>query len=180
MDMFVILAALAAQAAGSVAQPVVAAPLPRMTIYGAGGGSGGTVYLQVHAGDLDGDGLPDDAVVKLACAGGAVQAAHYTIVSPRDQASGQASGKRTHHPVTFVKEWGPATPLLAQMRPGYDLKANKGARTAGYNLKENKSARMAADGGGWTAIELTDTGGMCAAAEAAAKATKTRSNIQNN
>jgi type VI secretion system secreted protein Hcp len=39
---------------------------------------------------------------------------HYNVKSPRDAASGQASGKRTHHPVTFVKEWGPATPQLFQ------------------------------------------------------------------
>ena len=34
----------------------------------------------------------------------------HTVKSPRDAASGQASGKRTHHPVTFVKEWGASTP----------------------------------------------------------------------
>lgn len=179
MDMLAIIAALATQASGAVAQPVVVAPLPRMSIYGAGGGSGGIVYLQAHAGDLDGDGAPDDVVLKLTCAGGEVRSAHYTL-APRDVASGQASGKRTHHPVTFVKEWSAATPLLAQMRPGYNLKENKTARVAGYNVKENNGLRMATDGGGWTSIELTDTGGMCAAAAAAVEATKSRSNIQNN
>lgn len=38
----------------------------------------------------------------------------YNVKSPRDSASGQASGKRTHHPVTFVKEWGASTPQFFQ------------------------------------------------------------------
>ena len=32
------------------------------------------------------------------------------IKSPRDIASGQASGKRQHYPVKFTKEWGAASP----------------------------------------------------------------------
>ena len=36
----------------------------------------------------------------------------HEIKSPRDAASGQATGKRQHQPVTFVKEWGAATPQL--------------------------------------------------------------------
>lgn len=179
MEILAIVALFAGQSADGTMQPVVVAPLPRMSIYGAGGGAGGIVYLQARAGDLDGDGVPDDAIVKLACDGNEVRSAHYTITSPRDSASGQSSGKRTHHPVTFVKEWSAATPLLAQMRPGYDLKSNSKGRVAGYNLKENKGARMTSAGGGWTAIMLTDVEGLCAAARAAV-VTKTSSNIQNN
>lgn len=33
-------------------------------------------------------------------------------VSPRDLATGQASGKRQHKPVLFTKEWGAASPQL--------------------------------------------------------------------
>jgi type VI secretion system secreted protein Hcp len=32
------------------------------------------------------------------------------IISPRDQATGQASGKRQHKPVQIIKAWGPASP----------------------------------------------------------------------
>lgn len=39
---------------------------------------------------------------------------HYKVESPRDSASGMASGKRTHHPVAFVKEWGASTPQFFQ------------------------------------------------------------------
>ncbi|MEI7554584.1 type VI secretion system tube protein TssD [Candidatus Chlorohelix sp.] len=38
----------------------------------------------------------------------------YGVTSPRDIATGQASGKRQHKPVTFTKEWGAATPQFFQ------------------------------------------------------------------
>ncbi len=38
----------------------------------------------------------------------------YEVQSPRDVATGQASGKRQHKPVAITKEWGPATPQLFQ------------------------------------------------------------------
>jgi type VI secretion system secreted protein Hcp len=38
----------------------------------------------------------------------------YEVTSPRDVATGQASGKRQYSPVTFVKEWGAASPQLFQ------------------------------------------------------------------
>ena len=34
------------------------------------------------------------------------------VVSPRDMATGQASGKRMHKPMTIYKEWGAASPQL--------------------------------------------------------------------
>jgi type VI secretion system secreted protein Hcp len=37
---------------------------------------------------------------------------HYEVTAPRDSASGQATGKRQHSPVTFVKEWGASSPQL--------------------------------------------------------------------
>jgi hypothetical protein len=122
-------------------------------------------YVRVAAGDLDGDGLADDAVLKLTCDGGALKQAHYAVTGPRDAASGQASGKRMHKPITVVKEWGAATPQLMAMKPTYDVKKVEGT-----------GARVA-DGGGWTAISLGNTDGLCTAV---ARATKTRSNIQNN
>lgn len=117
-------------------------------------------YLRVAAGDLDGDGVADEAVVKLICAGGELKQSFYTVKSPRDAATGQASGKRTHHPVTFVKEWGATTPQLAAIRPTYDVKAAKGARTA----SSTSSA-------GWTPISLANADGICAAASEASSAT---------
>lgn len=37
---------------------------------------------------------------------------HYEVTSPRDLATGQASGKRQHRPITIVKDWGAASPQL--------------------------------------------------------------------
>ena len=167
MILLSMISALAAEPAVRDGKTMAVDDWGKMAIYGVGGEAAGPLYLQVHAGDLDGDGAPDDAVLRLACAGGQLRAAHYNVQSPRDSASGMASGKRTHHPVTFVKEWGAATPQLA-------------TRLVGYNVKENKGARMAADSGGWTAITLSGADGLCADAATAVKATKSRSNIQNN
>jgi hypothetical protein len=128
---------------------------------------GGPLFLKVKSsGDLDGDGLPDDGVIKLVCSGDELRAAYYNVKGPRDPASGQASGKRMHKPITFVKEWGAATPELGAMKAGYDVKKVEGT-----------GARAAPDGDGWAEISLVGAEGIC---PAAMRATKTRSNIQNN
>ena len=36
------------------------------------------------------------------------------VTTPRDLASGQATGKRQHSPITITKEWGAASPQLFQ------------------------------------------------------------------
>ncbi len=138
-------------------------------IVSVGSASAGTpaTYLVIQAGDLDGDGIPDDAYLKLACADGKLTQAWYQVRGPRDAAGGMANGKRQHGPVTFVKEWGAATPQLSAMKPTYDVKMQK-------------SARMSASGD-WAPISLANIDGLCAAASDAAKTvTKTSSNIQNN
>jgi type VI secretion system secreted protein Hcp len=38
----------------------------------------------------------------------------YEVTSPRDMATGQASGKRQHGAIQFTKEWGAATPQFFQ------------------------------------------------------------------
>lgn len=171
MRTFMIAAAMASTVASALASTAAQAAAPtKINLQGVLRESPtGPIYLKFSStGDLDGDGLPDDGFLRLTCAGGVLEAAHYTVKSPRDSASGMASGKRTHKPVTFVKEWGPATPQLNKVKPTYDI-------------KEAKGARMAMDGGGWTAIRLSNADGLCAAAAAAAKVvTKTSSNIQNN
>jgi hypothetical protein len=130
----------------------------------------GPIYLKVTStGDLDGDGIPDEGVVRLNCTGSVIAAAafHYNVKSPRDAASGMASGKRTHHPVTFVKKWGPSTPQFRTMQIGYQVKPAAKAGTA-------------AQSEGWTQIELSGAEGLCPVAIDAVKAHKSRSNIQNN
>ena len=140
-----------------------------ITHVAASDGSGSPLYLRVQAADLDGDGLADEAMIKLTCDGtGSVSSAAYEVISPRDLATGQASGKRMHKPMVITKEWGAASPQLSALKPT-------------YNVKEMKGTRVAAGADGWTLMTLSSTDGMCAAtSESAAKVTKTRSNIQNN
>jgi len=38
----------------------------------------------------------------------------YQLSSPRDVATGQATGRRQHSPITFTKEWDAASPQLVQ------------------------------------------------------------------
>lgn len=123
-------------------------------------GAGGPLYLKVLDSDSDGDAVPDEGIVRIVCAGGELRAAHRPVGQPA------AGGLGSHVKVAAIKEWTPATPQLAAIR-------------AGYNVKENKGSRMKADGGGWTAVHLSNAGGLCAAAQGAV-ATKSRSNIQNN
>jgi len=132
-----------------------------------GTAAGSPAYLRVAAGDLDGDGRADEAFLKLDCAGGVLKsAAIRTVNAPRDASSGMATGKRQHKPVTFVKEWGAATPELLKLKPQYDVKKMEGSR-------------VAADG--WRPVSLSGTDGLCPAAEAAAAAiVKSKSNITNN
>jgi hypothetical protein len=163
-----ILALLTAMAAPGEGKTMASDDWHGLTILevGAEPAAGAPHYLRVAAGDLDGDGKADDAILKLTCVGGALKEAHY-VISPRDTATGQASGKRMHKPVTFVKEWGAATPQLGKMKPSYDVKTAKGARTA-----------AAPDG--WRPIQLSAADGLCGATAVAAKRGKSRSNISNN
>ena len=136
-----------------------------LAITGVAGEAGGPLYLRVQAGDLDGDGTADDAVLKLVCDAGKVTSASY-VVAPRDSATGMASGKRQYAPVKIIKEWGAASPQLSAMKPTYDVKKMKG------------NERVA---DGWTAVTLANTDGLCGATQAAAAAiVKSKSNITNN
>src|SRR4051812_34639860 len=136
-----------------------------LSITEVGGETSGPLYLRVQADDLDGDGKADDAVLKLMCSAGQLTGASY-IVSPRDTASGMATGRRQYAPVKFVKEWGAASPALQKMKPQYDVKMLKGNERA-------------ADG--WTSVTLANTDGLCAASQTAAAAVvKSKSNITNN
>ena len=137
----------------------------QLAVYGVGGGGGGPLYLQVHAGDLDGDGRADDAILKLVCADGRVQEA-----SLRRETSGlgSESERRQHAPVTFVKEWRTASPELTALKPAYDVK----------NLKGNEKRTT---GEGWIPLALGQADGLCGAASAAAATiVKSKSNITNN
>lgn len=102
--------------------------------------------------DSDGDGIGDEAWLRVRCADGAVAAAfEYDVKAPRDVAAGQASGKRQHKPFTIIKEWDAKTGAggaggggVVGSMVSWDLATGKGARAAvapPYNIKENKGLR---------------------------------------
>jgi hypothetical protein len=74
----------------------------------------------------------------------------YSVTSPRDSATGQASGKRMHKPLTISKEWG------------------RGATPTNEITIEEAG----------TQLVIGDSDAAVEAAQA--KITKSRSNIQNN
>ena len=132
--------------------------------------TGGPIYLKAHSsGDLDGDGLPDEVVIRMDCSAGVMHTAQYQVISPRDAASGQASGKRMHKPFTIVKEWGAATPQLMAMKTSYDVKKVEGSGARALSFEDS-----------WSPITLSKSDDLCAAAAAAKLVTKTSSNIQTN
>jgi hypothetical protein len=94
-----------------------------------------------------------ETYLRVACSsGGEVTAS--SIVSPRDAASGMASGKRMHKPFTITKE-------LDRSSVG----TVKGSALH-WDIKENKGARVAADGGitamdDWSAVTLHGSAGLC-------------------
>jgi len=61
-------------------------------------------------GTFKGDGLTLNAHLDQMLA----SAFDYGLVSPRDLATGQASGKRQHKPVVITKEWGPSMPQFLE------------------------------------------------------------------
>jgi type VI secretion system secreted protein Hcp len=72
-----------------------------------------TLYVKVvgkKQGTFKGDGLTSKAHLDQMLA----SAFDYGLVSPRDPATGQASGKRQHKPVVITKEWGPSMPQFLQ------------------------------------------------------------------
>lgn len=73
--------------------------------------------------DSDGDGAMDQATIQATCDG-----THLThaVISPRDAASGMATGKRMHKPVVFI-----AAPIGSKLIATYDLKKGTKARTSG-------------------------------------------------
>lgn len=151
-------AALLAQDASSFTIEGVAAPT-----------ADGMIPLSVATGDLDGDGAADRGTLLIRCAGDSVAEALYADVrTAREAGSGMATGRRTHVAPHVFESAGPRL----RLKGSWDLKEAKGARMfsrKGYDA--------------YKAVSLSNVAGLCPAASAQAasvKATKSRSNIQNN
>jgi hypothetical protein len=129
----------------------------------AAAGSGAVTYLRVATPDYDDDGKLDVAYLRLVCTGGAA-----TEVASWSWGASQ-TGMRSSGPPGAPKEWSPASPQLRALTASYLKK----------KLDRSAGKAMNADAGGWTRVTLSGGEGLCPAADGV-KATKSRSNIQNN
>jgi type VI secretion system secreted protein Hcp len=134
-------------------------------------------------GDLDGDGAPDLASSTRPAPGTAAAEGVKPVAGPlssgqkgqattavesqprmpRDAASGMATGKRMHKPITITKEWGASSPLLAKLMASgtpiptveIDLLTNTGKAKAGhYKLTEVMITAIQPAGGGGKTPQL--------------------------
>ena len=132
-----------------------------MRFYSRDGYPSADRLYSVTVADLDGDGVDDEAWLRVACADGEVTtASYYSVKSPRDAASGMATGKRMHKPFTIRAELDRnASPTGKTV--SWDLKEGKGAKTgtgssrATYDVKkvEGTGARTAAPNGKTMAVD---------------------------
>jgi type VI secretion system secreted protein Hcp len=114
-------------------------------------------------GDVDGDGAPDQASsipatpATTATQGRTAKAATNQPQMPRDHASGMATGKRMHKPLTITKEWDASSPKLRTLQasgtqiPTVEiyLPTNSGAAKAGhYKLSNAMISSIQVLGGG--------------------------------
>ena len=146
---------------------VMAAPAVATDFTATGTFSDGTTrYVRIATGDVDGDGVSDDGVIKLVCSGGTISSA--SLYAPRDVATGQASGRRMHKPFVFTKQLDVSSKVATPMKGTYDLKSGtkRGKPgTASWDLATNKGGRsnktMAMDD--WSEITVTKLDQVCAA-----------------
>lgn len=119
----------------------------------------GYTYFSVQSSsDINEDGASDEGIVRLQCAKGKLSAAHYHMQSLRDPASGQTTDKRTHHPVTFVKEWGATTPRLYQVKV-----TSTGLPKITPKIAKESHGRLATSG--WEPITLAEAETICVGRE---------------
>jgi hypothetical protein len=133
----------------------------------------GPVYLLVEGRDADGDGVSDQGILRLACAQRALRSAslRWNVKSPRDAASGQASGKQSA---------GPVTKHLGQPKIEDFVAASIDLPKITPKIAKEQHGR-AAGSSGWEPIAFADPDAACAAAaEAAATVKKSKSNISTN
>lgn len=147
-----ILSAAAAIAAPATNKTMASDDWQTMTVRGVSVEPGRyDTYLQVSTGDVDGDGISDQGVIKMVCSKGAAPVTLWRSDSPRDAATGLATGKRQHGSVIFTKEWSTPSAAVSAVKYNWDLKSNTGKRMASPS------------GDGWTPISLSNGQAMCSA-----------------
>lgn len=103
----------AAAFAGTLGQPTKDPFMPiapkKPTVTGLSKGEFTVAIEGAKQGRFKGEGSGDALKEKLIGL-----AFEYEIKTPRDPATGAATGKRQHQPIVFTKEWGAASPQLFQ------------------------------------------------------------------
>lgn len=137
----------------------------------------GATYLRIRStADSDGDGLGDEAVLKLVCAGNTVkEAAIWRLASPEEA-------------VPFVGKWGAATPQLGGRT--YQLESHKKVAAGdtdrwstvvtGTTATYSSSPPVPVSTSGKYSSPVNITKTRSDPCPSGVKATKSRSNIQNN
>ena len=98
--------------------------------------------------DSDGDGVGDTAYLRVRCDSSVATAVYvHEVRSPRDAASGLATGKRMHKPFTITMELGRTKGSSWTGRASWDLKAATGARMAGGGISAMDD---------WTQVTMRD------------------------
>ena len=123
----------------------------RATATYSDGSSADRLYAVWRDGDSDDDRPSDDTYLRVRCDNGAV-AAVYSVRSPRDSATGQASGKRMHKPFTITKELGASSLIFGKTGGGkvkpsalsWDLVKGTGARMDHSGASEASAGQGAA------------------------------------
>ena len=140
-------AALATGAAGPADAAASGTIVLQATATFSDGTTADRLYAVVSAADLDGDGVMDQGWLRVACKQGAMSAVYYAAASPRDSASGMATGKRQHGTVTITKEWGASTLSFGKTGGGGGGGGGAVGSTVNWDLVKGKGARVAAGGG---------------------------------
>jgi len=150
--------ALICGATAALAEPVSGTIIFRATATFSDGSTTDRLYKVALDADSDGDGHGDEAWLRVACSGGAMTAAYvHTVKSPRDAATGQASGKRMHKPFNITKEfdrssagggakvhWDPPRKGAGKIEKDQDVPQS--ARGGKWDVKNATGGRAAADG----------------------------------
>jgi hypothetical protein len=143
MSLLLILAAGAAGLGQAESHDVHELEKVGFTVIGEGrGGPRSARYYKVASSvDADGDGVQDEAILKLVCSGGETRHASLQVLPS------SAAAKKKAEPVTVVQRW---TPAAAPLR----------SASFHYNIKNSEKARLASRVG-WTEVKIDQSAGLC-------------------
>lgn len=141
----------------------------RATATFSDGSSADRLYAVTLDSDSDGDGVGDEAWLRVACSGGVATKVHAYSLSGHvphfrtaadSQVNAHPSGKRMHKPFKIIKQWDRgAAGGAGRVQWEWDQSWDKRAPAAGSDVKSDSGKRAAADGktmalDDWTAVRV--------------------------